>query len=188
MDQIVNIAVSVCMMQPVNRSLGSAIASPDGLGNIAPWSVHLGSTVRTVGSSASVRMGELVITYLGNATVHLVGWVPCECSFRFLLFIYPSIHLFIHLFELNKSILLLRQPILFRCESQCPEGKHGAECSAECRCQNGGTCSPTSGKCYCTPGWTVSQLSPSQYFYIVSLSCILFHTSVNSLYSCCFLK
>lgn len=41
-------------------------------------------------------------------------------------------------------------------ERQCPEGKHGAECTENCECEieNTESCHPYDGKCDCKPGWS----------------------------------
>lgn len=43
------------------------------------------------------------------------------------------------------------------CDTTCPEGTYGENCSNECQCNNGAECSPESGKCLCPPGWRGQQ-------------------------------
>lgn len=40
-----------------------------------------------------------------------------------------------------------------RCDSTCPPGRWGPNCSASCICENGGSCSPEDGSCECAPGF-----------------------------------
>ena len=39
------------------------------------------------------------------------------------------------------------------CETLCPAGTFGAECSQRCRCQNKGSCDAATGVCLCDSGW-----------------------------------
>lgn len=43
------------------------------------------------------------------------------------------------------------------CNSTCPEGTYGEDCSLICKCNNGAKCSPETGKCLCPAGWRGQQ-------------------------------
>lgn len=40
-----------------------------------------------------------------------------------------------------------------KCETPCPSGKFGVNCSQNCSCLNGGECRRHDGACKCRPGW-----------------------------------
>ena len=40
-----------------------------------------------------------------------------------------------------------------RCDTFCPSGYYGNNCTQTCDCENGASCSPTDGSCNCTAGW-----------------------------------
>lgn len=44
-------------------------------------------------------------------------------------------------------------PTGIRCDSMCPPGRWGPNCSVSCSCENGGSCSPEDGSCECAPGF-----------------------------------
>lgn len=45
-------------------------------------------------------------------------------------------------------------PSGIQCETQCPNGKWGEDCSNECVCLNNSSCDPVTGACICARGWT----------------------------------
>ena len=44
-------------------------------------------------------------------------------------------------------------PTGIHCDSMCPPGRWGPNCSVSCNCENGGSCSPEDGSCECAPGF-----------------------------------
>ncbi|GBP52830.1 Protein draper [Eumeta japonica] len=54
-----------------------------------------------------------------------------------------------------------------RCETQCPEGYYGDQCSESCPCSNNSSCDASTGRCVCAAGWTgerCEQPCPSGYY------------------------
>lgn len=45
------------------------------------------------------------------------------------------------------------RPTGIHCDSTCPPGRWGPNCSVSCSCENGGSCSPEDGSCECAPGF-----------------------------------
>lgn len=40
-----------------------------------------------------------------------------------------------------------------RCETQCPAGRYGEQCSERCPCANNSSCDAGTGRCQCAAGW-----------------------------------
>ncbi|VDK36403.1 unnamed protein product [Gongylonema pulchrum] len=40
-----------------------------------------------------------------------------------------------------------------RCDTPCPEGYFGTNCTEQCSCENGTQCDPADGECICQPGF-----------------------------------
>lgn len=49
------------------------------------------------------------------------------------------------------------------CDSICPRGYWGPNCSMTCSCQNGGSCSPEDGACVCAPGYRGTSCKRSKH-------------------------
>lgn len=74
-------------------------------------------------------------------------------------------------------------PAGIHCDSVCPQGFWGPNCSVSCSCQNGGSCSPADGTCVCAPGYRGTSCKRSKR----SLARSLFHfAALSFLFSCLF--
>lgn len=47
------------------------------------------------------------------------------------------------------------------CQTPCPDGTYGMNCSQHCTCQHGGKCRSNDGHCRCAPGWTGTKCTES---------------------------
>ncbi|KTG31121.1 hypothetical protein cypCar_00045270, partial [Cyprinus carpio] len=56
-------------------------------------------------------------------------------------------------YSIKKDMPKDRQAESIHCDSICPQGFWGPNCSMTCSCQNGGSCSPEDGTCVCAPGY-----------------------------------
>lgn len=70
-----------------------------------------------------------------------------------------------------------------RCDSTCPPGRWGPNCSVSCSCENGGSCSPEDGSCECAPGFRGplcqrSKAGPPPQGLLISHSLILSQSEV----------
>lgn len=53
------------------------------------------------------------------------------------------------------------------CDSICPQGFWGPNCSMTCSCQNGGSCSPEDGTCVCAPGYRGTSCKRSNFLFFL---------------------
>lgn len=86
--------------------------------------------------------------------------------------------------SLSVHLLTLRQhavPAGIHCDSVCPQGFWGPNCSVSCSCQNGGSCSPADGTCVCAPGYRGTSCKRSKR----SFSFRFFCAQPVFFFSCC---
>lgn len=48
------------------------------------------------------------------------------------------------------------------CNTPCPSGRFGVNCTQHCKCLNNGKCRGNDGACHCAPGYTGTQCTESK--------------------------